>query len=119
LPGGRYAEFLDALAVARAQAGKAADTLVDSICQPNYEDTLNQVVNSVILTRCFQLGEVPQGEDRIHVTYNGEELAMVAHGAAERGVSWTAGSQEICLEGGLRKEINDQIEIFLYGDAQN
>ena len=113
MPGGRYVDFLQKLAAQRKQAGVRSDTLADSICKTKYDTTMFDIVNNVILSSCFELNQVPASPDRIHVTHNGVVVANVAVGSATPGWSYVAGSQEICLEGGLHKNLGDQFDIFV------
>ncbi|MEO1171810.1 MAG: hypothetical protein AAFX94_07120, partial [Myxococcota bacterium] len=125
LPSGRYAEFLERLATRRVEASRASDVLIDSICNSSYNQTLSDIVNNVILSNCFGLGQVPVLEtdedgmpvesitDRLQVTLNGALLPNVAPEADEVGWSWIEGSDEVCLEGGLTKSINDEVEILV------
>lgn len=115
MPGGRYTEFLELLAARRIAAGQRPDTLVDSICRDRYDETLERIVNNVILSNCFDLGSPPGSVADLLVTYNGSSLANVEVGSTQAGWSWIEGSQEICLEGGLSKSINDRVEIVLLG----
>jgi hypothetical protein len=115
VPSGRYVTFLEELAARRVAALARPDTLVASICQTDYSDTLYTIVNNVILTSCFDLGEVPASVDRVVVRLNGEPLGNVPvkPDPPAPGWSWVQGSTEICLEGGLRKTIGDEFEIFV------
>ncbi len=117
MPGGRYVTFLEELATARVAALARPDTLVDSICRSEYDETLYTIVNSIILTNCFALGESPGNSEadaaKINVELNGEPLAQVPVGGDQMGWSWIPGATEICLEGGMKKAIGDRFEIFL------
>lgn len=113
LPSGRYAQFLEELALRRQDALLASDVLVDSICQNRYDQTLSNIVNNVILSNCFGTREPPAQASDVLVRYNGAELNNVAVGSSEPGWSWVEGRAEICLEGGLSKSINDRVEILL------
>ncbi len=115
MPGGRYGEFLELLAARRVESGQRPDTLVDSICRDRYDETLERIVNNVILSNCFDLGTPPTTTDDLRVTYNGSTLPNVEVAGSEQGYSWIEGSQEVCLEGGLSKSINDRVEIVLLG----
>jgi hypothetical protein len=59
MPSGRYAEFLQLLSDRRRAAGESSDTLISSICRSSYDETMFNIVNSIILSNCFDLGEVP------------------------------------------------------------
>ncbi|MEM6531475.1 MAG: vWA domain-containing protein [Myxococcota bacterium] len=125
LPSGRYAEFLQRLSTRRIEASRASDVLIDSICNSSYNETLSDIVNNVILSNCFALGQIPmlvtddEGmptesiSDRLRVTINGALLPNVAPEAEDAGWSWREGSDEVCLEGGLSKSINDEVEILV------
>jgi len=113
LPGGRYLDFLQGLSARREAAFARADTLVDSICRAKYDQTMYDIVNSIILQNCFSLGVVPASADDLSVTLNGETLPQVEEYAESPGFSYRPGSSQICLEGGLRKSIGDEFEILL------
>jgi len=116
MPGGRYAEFLRQLAERRVAAGVRADTLVDSICQAKYDETLKSIVNNIILTNCFDLEKVPAALSDLRVSRNGKALPNVEPGSALEGWSWTVGSKQVCLEH-LSKTLNDKYEIFLLSSS--
>ncbi|MCK5688647.1 VWA domain-containing protein, partial [Myxococcota bacterium] len=99
LPGNRYVDFLEDLADKRIDAGYSPFTLVDSICKNDYSDTLRAIVNTVILTYCFDLGVVPESQHDLVVRLNGEVIEHVERGGDEPGWSWVAGRSDICLEG--------------------
>lgn len=118
LPGTRYMTFLSQLESRRQAAGKFNETLVDSICQLNYETTLANIVNSVILDTCLRLGRTINDPSTLQITYNGATLANVEPGSPFRGWSWRSEKpDEICLEGGLRKNINDTFELVILEPA--
>lgn len=112
-PSRRYVQFLRELADRRLAAGAREDVLIDSICQPRYDDTLFRIVNNVILSNCFDLGMVPASPDVVQVRRNGAIVPNVEPDSLRQGWSWIQGSREICLEGGLRKSVNDRFEIFV------
>ena len=111
MPGGRYVQFLENLASARNAVGSRTDTLIDSICQGKYDQTLTNIVNNVILTNCFNLAVVPTNMQNVHVKLNHKTLEQVELNSAKIGWSYITGSQEICLEGGLSKNQGDVFEI--------
>ena len=113
MPGARYVSFLESLAATRKQALVRADTLADSICKTKYDTTMFDIVNNVILSNCFGLGAAAPSADDIQVSLNGVVLFQVPVGSANPGWSYAAGSQEICLEGGLHKNLGDQFDIFV------
>lgn len=113
MPGNRYMQFLEDLAGRRTAAGVSRDTLVDSICRNRYDQTMDAIVNNVILTSCFDLGEVPASSSDLQVKLNGKTLANVSPNSTTPGWSLASGSTQICLEGGLKKNIGDNFEIFL------
>ena len=113
LPSNRYFALLEDLATRRTAAGVQPDVLVDSICAGTYNQTLYNIVNNVILPRCFELGEAPARAADIQVSLNGAALANVNRGASTPGWSWIQGTSQICLEGGLHKAIGDRFEIFV------
>ncbi len=117
MPGGRYVSFLRELAKRRVEAGLRPDVLIDSICQARYDETLYRIVNNVILTSCFDLGEVPGGVSDISVSLNESPLPNVPAGSDTPGWSWVEGSTQICLEGGLTKSVKDRFEIFVIGSG--
>jgi hypothetical protein len=112
LPGRRYRQFLEALADRRVTAGAQPDALLDSICQFDYSDTLSRIVNNVILSNCFTLPEIPADPDYITVRLNGQDLPRVPDGSTSPGYSYLDGSTEICLEGGVKKTLDDRFEII-------
>ena len=100
-------------------AGAKAATLVDSICARAYSATLYAIIHDVILTNCFPLGEArPASEGGIQVHLNGAPLAQVAAEAGEQGFSYNTALNELCLEGGLKKAIGQQYEIFILVDDE-
>lgn len=113
MPGTRYVQFLEALSARRSAALVRSDTLVDAICQQNYSSTMFSIVNTVILTRCFELPAIPGSVDELQVSKNGKLLANSAANSGQDGWSWLVGAQEICLEGSLQKKIGDQYEILM------
>lgn len=113
LPAGRYVQFLENLSTLRTQKGLSSNTLIDSICDTSFSDTLYRIVNTVILSDCFQLGVTPNSIDDISVELNGKTLARVDVASASAGWSWVPSSQMICLEGGLHKNIGDRFAIFV------
>ena len=119
MPGNRYVAFLEALSAARLNAGARSDTLLNSICLQSYETTIYSIVNDIILTNCFEIGDVPAAVDDVEVVLNGNTLTNVSAGSATQGWSWVAGSAEICLEGGLQKNIGDKFNIFVVGATTN
>jgi hypothetical protein len=119
MPSGRYVAFLEALAAQRTAAMARPDTLATSICQPTYQDTMNAIVNSIVLTSCFALQEVPPDANAIVVRQNGKLVPRVPVGSQDLpGWSMLPGAQEICLEGGLKKSLGDSFSIFIV-DAQS
>jgi hypothetical protein len=112
MPAKRYLEFLDVLANRRITAGAQPDALVDSICRNAYDDTLSRIVHNVILSSCFTLPEEPKSADDIEVHLNGDVLDQVDDGSTLPGWSWVEGTTEVCLEGGLRRELDDRFEIL-------
>jgi hypothetical protein len=112
LPGSRYHAFLNDLANRRIAASVRPDILVDSICKSRYEDTLLNIVNNVILSNCFDLGQIPTTADDIQVSLNGKVLERQEPGSTLRGWSWVPGTSQVCLQGGLRKALEDKFEIF-------
>lgn len=113
MPAGRYLSFLESLSNMRTAASLGSDTLVDTICDNTYATTMFDIVNSVILTSCFNLGEVPDNVGSITVVLNGKTLPNVPQGSKTQGWSWVPGSSQLCLEGGLRKNIGDTFNIFI------
>lgn len=114
MPGSRYLEFLEHLSAERVRLGYRSDTLVDSICSDDYQQTLLNIVNSVILNDCFVIDQVPLGGAAgLEVRLNGEVLTPVEAESDQRGWSWYPATSEICLEGGLRKRLNDEFEILV------
>lgn len=118
MPSGRYVKFLETLASRRvAEAQARPDTLVDSICRADYADTLFKIVNTVILTSCFELFEEPPARaDDIEVRLNGKVVENVEAGSDSKGWSWIQGTRTVCLEGGLTKEYGDTFEIVVLED---
>lgn len=116
MPGTRYVKFLEGVAERREAAQAHTDTLASSICLQKYSDTMVDIVNNIILTSCFALGEAPKSAADIQVSLNGTALANVPTNSKNPGWSWVAGSTEICLEGGLRKNLGDQFDIFVVDD---
>jgi len=57
LPPKRYDEFIDLLGVARLDVGFPRGTFEDTICQPNYQNTLLSIARTVVLSSCFTLEE--------------------------------------------------------------
>ena len=105
--------FLETLAEDRVKASARSDTLANSICQAKYDATLFAVVNNIILTSCFDLGETPRSADAIQVVQNGMSLTNVSPGSDQPGWSWVVGENQVCLEGGLKKKIGDEFSIFI------
>jgi hypothetical protein len=112
MPGNRYVKFLDALGDRRAAAGLSRDVLVDSICQTRYDATLDAIVNNVILPRCFELSATPSDPSYLSVRLNDKLLPNVPPGSTKEGWSLAPGSREVCLEGGLKKNVGDRFEIL-------
>jgi hypothetical protein len=112
MPGGRYMDFLTQLSTARVKAGAESDTLVDSICRADYSQTLYDIVNTVILSNCFDLVGVPDDVTELQVSLNGQALPNVLKGSDKKGWSWIPGTSTICLEGGLTKHIGDEFDIL-------
>lgn len=113
MPSNRYFDFLGQLAEQREAAGARPDVLVDSICAGTYNQTIYDIVNNVILPRCFDLGATPARASDVQVSLNGAALAYVPVGSTTAGWSWAPGTRQICLEGGLHKAIGDHFEIFV------
>ncbi|MBI5510046.1 MAG: hypothetical protein HY903_14915 [Deltaproteobacteria bacterium] len=113
MAGGRYVEFLRKLALRRRAVLAPTDTLLDSICNSDYAETMYTIVNSIILNNCFDLGQVASNASDIIVTLRGQTLANVPLKSEEPGWSLQPGTSRICLEGGLRKAIGDEFEILL------
>ncbi len=111
-PGNRYVAFLNDLGSRRQAQSLARDVLVDSICRTRYDATLDAIVNNVIIPRCFTLPAVPSSPDFLSVTLNGNPLKNVPVGSNSQGWSLVEGSRQICLEGGLRKQVGDRFEIL-------
>lgn len=118
MPSHRYVEFLELLAARRRAANVGADTLIDSICRSKYDETMFKIVNTVILTNCFDMGQVPAEAGHITVRRNGEDLPRVEPASGEEGWSWRDGAGRVCLEGELRKEIADEYEIFVLATGE-
>ena len=117
LPGGRYLDLLEKVSARRVSALARSDTLVDSICKAKYDQTMYDIVNNIILNNCFTLGQAPGRAEDLNVTLNGDKLDNVPEKSADPGWSWRACSQQICLEGGLRKAIGDDFQILLLQDG--
>ncbi|MBN1959555.1 MAG: VWA domain-containing protein [Deltaproteobacteria bacterium] len=113
LPGTRYSQFMRDLSERHINAGKASDVFIDSICQAHYDNTLYNIVNNIIIKNCFLLNITPTSVSDISVSLNGNKLANVEVKSRTPGWSWVEGSQEICLEGGLKKTVNDRFEIYI------
>ena len=113
MPGGRYIGFLEGVANRREATAAHTDTLASSICLQQYSDTMVDIVNNIILTSCFNLGQVPSSATNIQVSLNNNVLTNVPLNAKDPGWSWVPGSSEICLEGGLHKSLGDQFDIFI------
>ncbi len=113
MPSGRYMQFLSALAVRREQAGFPSDVLVDTICKADYQDTLFNIVNNVILSSCFDVGDVAVSGENIQVRLNGEIVPQVEANSQFEGWSLSPSATQICLEGGLQKSYNDRFEIYV------
>jgi hypothetical protein len=113
MPSGRYVTFLETLSQQRTTALLQSNTLVDSICNADYGETMFDIVNTVILNDCFTLGIVPASATDIDVRLGGKTLPQVDVGASAPGWSFRAGSGQVCLEGGLHKALGDQFAIFV------
>ena len=113
MPGGRYAQFLGALQTARQQAGVDPTTLVSSICQASYTDTMAGIVNTIILTRCFALGQAAVDPNDLYVERNGVPLTNVAPESGQDGWSLRPGAKQVCLEGRVQKNLGDHFGIFV------
>lgn len=111
-PGNRYVQWLDMLGDEREAAGYNRDVLVDSICRVTYDETLETIVNNVIVSQCFDLEQVPSGPQFLTVRLNGRDLPNVDAGSRTQGWSLRAGTATICLEGGLKKRVGDRYEIL-------
>lgn len=118
MPGSRYLKFLELVSQNRTQAGLMSDTLVDSVCAAGYQETLLKIVNSVILNDCFTLEKHPQIDDADHpenslmVELNGQKIPYSADGKA-KGWRYAAGVNQVCLTGGLHKNLNDEFNITI------
>ena len=132
VPGSRYETFLNELDSQRTQLGQNAGVLADSICRSDYGRTLQAIIETVILSNCFNLVEPPAGFDQIGIDFstanlsdrvvllqNGEALFQVPTGSDEPGWSYqyTEGQPpRICLEGGVIKRVNDVFEFTVISD---
>ena len=113
MPGGRYNNFLGQLQVARTVAGVEGTSLAASICQTSYSSTMAAIVDTIILSRCFDLGAAPPRASQIYLERNGVPLSQVQAGSGAAGWSLQSGAHVICLEGGIQKNLGDQFGIFV------
>ncbi|MEO1480726.1 MAG: vWA domain-containing protein [Myxococcota bacterium] len=114
LPGNRYLQFLEELQDRRVAAGFLPGVDVDSICRADYSQTLERIAVTTVVSNCFELVEPPVFVDeRLILRVNGNDLPLVQAGSFDPGWSYNAASQEICLEGGLVKEVGDIYELVV------
>ncbi len=55
LPSTRYSQFLDVLGSQRSLGGFPSGTFEDSICQPDYDQTLINIARNIVIDPCFPL----------------------------------------------------------------
>lgn len=147
MTGERYVQFFEALALARAGTSASTctadamdsaecagtpclggfcvdkETVVDTVCNPLYNEAFDRMVGLIGLDNCFNLQETVEfGTDLAVIYYDfatdpqyerGVPLNLVPEGSPSKGFSFVDGSDEICLEGGLVKKIDDKFEIFV------
>ncbi len=112
-PAGRYVDFLNDLSDRHTTAGFEPDILTDSICRTAYDQTLDNIVNNIIIPKCFQLSATPTSADLLSVTLNGQTLPNVPVGSTQKGWSWTAGSRRNhASKADSPNQVGDRFEIL-------
>ncbi|MFC1609953.1 vWA domain-containing protein, partial [Myxococcota bacterium] len=67
LPGKRYHDFILKLSGARVDVGFPRGTFEDSICQPEYDKTLEKIALSVVLDDCFALEDAIADPEQVRM----------------------------------------------------
>jgi hypothetical protein len=135
LPGTRYFDFMRALRKERLDVGFSGGTFSDSICQPEYDQTLLTIARTVVLSDCFEL-EVPAADEgQINVNFkrigiDGTTATTVLPrfgtdadadcndcGACSSGAWRLADTRTICLECGLRKQTGDSFTLSILNEV--
>jgi hypothetical protein len=108
--GARYQAFLEQVDanVRRSAPDVETATILDSICQDSFQETLQKIGRELIVTSCFDLDPAPSNPDGIAVrVQDGRTL--------ERGTDFTlaerGGRHQVCVEPGALFP-NERIEVF-------
>jgi hypothetical protein len=118
MPALRYHAFIESLGDERVDVGFPRGTFEDSICQPDYDETLKEIARTVVLSSCFPLEEEVLNPDQVkmqvrHVDTDGEVSERLVPNMADctgctgecsNGAWRMQSSTEICLECDLKKE---------------
>ncbi len=113
LPGARYVNFISELSSRRQALGLQPGVDIDSICRADYAETLERIALSVVLSNCFRLKEPPASLEGVQFLRNREPLPRVQSGSTDPGWSYSEATREVCLEGGVVKEVGDIFEFVI------
>jgi hypothetical protein len=142
MPGKRYENFLEGLGERRIDVGFPRGTYADSICQPNYDETLLNIANTVVLSSCFTLEEnvFDAKQVRLMLRHTDPSDGKVT----QRRIPWwdasdsaadcnscvdatcqtgawklnilSSGKQEICLHCDLKKDTGDDFQLTVLNE---
>lgn len=113
LPGSRYVNFISELGSRREAQGLQPGVDLDSICRADYAETLERIALSVVLSNCFRLKEPPASLEGVQFLRNRDPLPRVEPGSTAPGWSYSEATAELCLEGGVVKEVGDIFEFVV------
>ncbi len=137
LPGLRMHQLITDLRARRQQYGFSGGTYEDSICQPEYDQTLLTIARTVVLTSCFTLDEPALSAGWVRVVHRHTDTITGAVSERELmrydpldpsapcqdcancdGRAWAyVDAQNFCLECGLKKETGDEFLITVVNDV--
>ena len=123
----RYHDFMNELRTERLGVGFSGGTYEDSICQPEYDQTLLSIAHTVVLSNCFDLESPIEFPDTIQLTlrHTNDVTGVTTDfevprctnpadcggntcsGALANGAWLLIDPKTICLECGLKKGAGD------------
>ncbi|MBI3180470.1 MAG: hypothetical protein HYZ27_12465 [Deltaproteobacteria bacterium] len=136
LPGLRMHQFITDLRARRQAYGFSGGTYEDSICQPEYDQTLLTIARTVVLTSCFTLDQAALGSDWVRIVHRHTDATTgivserelprydpLDSNACQDCADCSTGAwayvdaQNFCLECGLKKETGDEFLITVVNDV--
>lgn len=116
MTGGRLVDFLNLIGERRLNQSLDPFVLADSICQPQYDSTIRDIVNTIFLNNCYELGVANLDPSKIQVRLNGNILQRVEPPTVQAGWTQQGDESRICLLNLNDIEVGDRFEIFLLTD---